>query len=1213
MMLIGELFERDPKRYIEPVVKVDEHNPTVVRIELEEYVVTDDIRKDFSDIIDRFIESRRSAPESVCGWISGFFGSGKSHFLKMLGYVLSNRPIRLESGVEVGAAIYFCEKNGIPGGAVVEREFRAKALFINVLNEYDISREPSLSRIIYRMLLREMGFSENFWVAEIERTLQARGLWNDFLKFVEKSEGRSWRDVRRMEILARSVLAQGLHKLDPKSFPTLELAERSIDDVKADFTLTPTFLAERLLQEAEALDKTVGRLVVLLDEVGLYVGTNSDRLTDLNALAEQITRVGKGKVWLLVTAQEALDEVVPKIEAYAGQFQKIRDRFQIKVSLTPENIDTVVKKRLLEKSPDVAKLKSLNDLYKAYSGSLATATLIKKPARDYHGLFTRLDQKDFVDSYPLMPYHVRLMQEVFGLLRSRGRASFELTGQERAVLKVAQALLLGVKGRPGLADQALGELATFDVVYDAIDEELKVVRSSEQAMIEKDIAELGERDGMRVDSVAKALFLLQQVSGWLPCTVENLVAVLYPRLGVDKAEVEGRVRVCLDALKQGNWVTEEEGKFRFLSDVERTLEQRIESQFIGEGDRRELTSVVLKGVLRDYKSYNHRGIRTFNVLLTGDDEEMTSKGHLKLCFYSPLRSASQKGLKESATLKSLANTDTVYWICRADPRFEGALERAKSIEKALKEHELKASSGEETKTLDKYRHELDTLQNDNLPKFLVDAATLGTILYQGQETSLDGKRSLQEVFNEQMKDLVEELFTEFSHAAFMVEKDEHIGSILAWEGGRLPKIYSDLQLVDDQGNILIDRPVVARVLTEVRNRVAEGKNTGAELVEHFDYRPYGWDPRIVRLTLATLFKNGSIIVNLAGKEYLSPSEIVSHEAFTNARLFNKARFLPGEEVTPEQRNLASQLVSSVFAERGGNTIEEIDVVLSSAVASRLDQCKRLCTVASTMNLPLAGQLEALLKALNEISDATTRSRRILNFIDEKKQATFKDQVPLLARLVKFEADGHLTTYRRIHRFALEMAPHLSDVVKDEKLAGQLQRLTQGLDAKDFMDRWSSIISDYESLKGKYTEVYRNYHSQRKEMLGKALEPLKEHAAIATLKDEEIKQVLSPLIDLQCDVDDPKAGDAPDFACSKCRSSLKDLSHHLEMIEGRKRSVGRKLDEIVARKKGAPVVVKGFSEEIDSFEKIPSVTSRLEDVSEKALKQGKRVAVDVKVR
>lgn len=133
------------------------------------------------------------------------------------------------------------------------------------------------------------------------------------------------------------------------------------------------------------------------------------------------------------------------------------------------------------------------------------------------------------------------------------------------------------------------------------------------------------------------------------------------------------------------------------------------------------------------------------------------------------------------------------------------------------------------------------------------------------------------------------------------------------------------------------------------------------------------------------------------------------------------------------------------------------------------------------------------------------------------------------------------------------------------------------------------------------------------MVQKAVESLKEHPVVAALGKDQTKRILSPLLDLQCDVEKPKAGDATDFVCDECRCSLRDLSHHLEMIEGRRRNASRKLDEILVKKKGVPVEVKGFSEEIDSAEKIPLVSGRLEEVSEKAVKQGKRVKVDVKVK
>jgi len=90
MVKLRDLFEKEPDREIESVVKVTVHTPEIVRVELEEYVPTEEIKKSFRRIIEGFIETRRGYTEEVCVWLSGFFGSGKSHFLKVLGYLLDH-------------------------------------------------------------------------------------------------------------------------------------------------------------------------------------------------------------------------------------------------------------------------------------------------------------------------------------------------------------------------------------------------------------------------------------------------------------------------------------------------------------------------------------------------------------------------------------------------------------------------------------------------------------------------------------------------------------------------------------------------------------------------------------------------------------------------------------------------------------------------------------------------------------------------------------------------------------------------------------------------------------------------------------------------------------------------------------------------------------------------------------------------------------------
>jgi hypothetical protein len=144
-MKIKSLFERDPSRRIAPVVKIDVHEEAVASSEVEEYVVTDQIRDALNNIVDQFIETRTGRSAEVCAWISGFFGSGKSHFLKMLGYTLTNKRIRLSSGVEMGVAEYFAQKHGIRGTAILAKELKTRGLFVYML-DFDRTKELDLSR-----------------------------------------------------------------------------------------------------------------------------------------------------------------------------------------------------------------------------------------------------------------------------------------------------------------------------------------------------------------------------------------------------------------------------------------------------------------------------------------------------------------------------------------------------------------------------------------------------------------------------------------------------------------------------------------------------------------------------------------------------------------------------------------------------------------------------------------------------------------------------------------------------------------------------------------------------------------------------------------------------------------------------------------------------------------------------------------------------------
>ncbi|NIO37313.1 hypothetical protein GTO27_06360, partial [Candidatus Bathyarchaeota archaeon] len=457
-----------------------------------------------------------------------------------------------------------------------------------------------------------------------------------------------------------------------------------------------------------------------------------------------------------------------------------------------------------------------------------------------------------------------------------------LTGRERAVLGVARATIMD------LLSNEVGELATFDMVYDAINEELKAVQSEYQALIQSEIRKLGKVKGMDVASVAKALFLLQQIGEWIPCSVSNVAAILYPKLGVDQKEQEEKVRGCLETLAKNKWVIEEEGKYRFLSAVERTFEQDVARQRIWDTDKGALTIEIAKGTLKMFRKYNYKKLRTFDVNLWIDGEEFSKTGHLKVKMYAPHWVNKYEDPVSKLYTKSLAEEDTVFWISGQNEKFDEKLKRVLAVERALDEKERSLPSPTELRELDRYRKEVELTRNDEIPSSLDSSMRNGTILHRGEALKLDGKTELKEIFNKHLKDLVEQLFIEFDHAAVRV-KDEEIASILTWSGGVLPSVYKELNLVDAQNNLTISAPVADRILREVKGRVEKGiECTGYALDQRFDAPPYGWDAKVLRLVLAALFKNGTIEVESLGKTYRLADETGSHDAFLSVRTFNKA-------------------------------------------------------------------------------------------------------------------------------------------------------------------------------------------------------------------------------------------------------------------------------------------------------------------------------------
>lgn len=1177
-MKIAELFAKDPCRRIEPIIRAGERDPEVLGHELEEYVVTEEIDRYLRDILGQFIESRPGRrPDGVCAWVSGWFGSGKSHFLKFLGAILADLPLRLPSGADVGATSYLCRKWNLPFEAHLG-ELKTRVVFVNLLG-YVSGETPGLSQIVYRGLMADSGYADEPWVAEMERVLARRGLYDRFREEVEAAAGIPWEEARTQPVVAAPSMAKALVAIDPDMWPSVEEAERHVDR-QGQITITPNWLAERLKEEAQSIDPETGRLVVLLDEVGLYIGDQQDRYLELKAIAENLARADiYGKVWLVVTSQEAPELKIQAVVARREELEWLRDRFPLKFALTPENIETVVRERLLKKTEE-----GKSTVRAAATGAIGALSLgaTITGARRNREIFEPPEPDRLVETYPFLPYQVRLTTEILGQLRGRDAGAEGLTGRERAILAVAQSAVCG----SGLAGSEVGPLVTFEHLFDAIVGDTRAVPSAHEAEI-RELAALGSRDGVSVQAVAKALYLLQRVPEWVPATAENLAALLYPSLDARAEDILTGVRAALAELVARHYVGEREGVFRFLLPTERTFEEDVERarRNLTAAQRRRLGLEVLREILADLTKHRFQGgTRVFDVRLEVDGEVLNPKGHLSLLVRSPLATEAEDA-DEIERTQSPGARDTVWWLTEPSAELVSLVDRVLAMEAVLGRPEAGGPEGAEFRR--EREREKETLRHTTLPSRLREALAQGAIVAVGTRRVLrpeDWERSVRAALEER----AEEIFFDFAAGAASV-RDEDVGRILSWRGGALPECYRALGVVED-GTIREDSPLLSRVLAELKRRAhAHEPLRGPDVVDHFDRPPYGWDERVVRLALAALFRHGSIEVRTPQGTFRSPSDPAAQRALTNRAAFREASFHPAQVLTDEQRREARDLVAEWFGAIR-ETPEEIDAALREGLARSEREAGRLSTRLADFRLGGAEVLRGLAARAREVLELATPTSRLLAVLEGATRAEMGTALSLLARVGEWEAGGGFEQAGEIRTF-LAAAAGIDP--------GSAERLHAMLGSDDVPAVWPELYQAYQDALAAYEAAYLEAHAAIVERVPTLAAGLEERPGSGDAGED-----VARLRALGCEEDDPEVRAAP-FRCPVCRRSLPDLQRDL-FVAGELRS------QILRRMQAARVGGRTEGGRLEPFqakatltrsEEMAPLTAGLEAYAEEALKDG----------
>jgi len=542
-MQIRELFVSDVTRNIAPVVYFHEQAPAKLADEVSEYIITggwpashpnhrrvpDGIHEQYVRLLNAIAAEldRDGGPDLPSAWISGFYGSGKSSFAKLLGLALDG--VSLPDGTALAEA--WLRRDTSPRASELRdawRRLRQKVDPIAVVFDVGgIARDNEhIHSVAVRQVQRRLGYcSTEPLVADFELRLERDGAWADFESTAARVLGRPWAEVK----------GNALAEEDFSHVMSAQFPDRYSDPMSWFTSRGGTHARSESPEEAVAAIGDMLRfrrpgatLFMVVDEVSQYVLSSKDRTDRLRAFATALGAGLHGKAWLLALGQQKLDE-----EADDSFLVWAKDRFppKLRVHLAATNIRDVVHKRLLQKTPEAER--QLLGLFEAHRPDLKLFA---------YGC-DAITPDEFVEVYPMLPGHIDLLLQITSALRTR---SARAQGDDQAIRGLLQ--LLGELFRDQkLAEMPVGALVTLDRIYEV---QHTALDSDVQASMARILGQCADDASGLMVRVAKAVALLELIQDTMPTDSKLVAQCLYDR--VDRGNQVSEVTEALEELRRRN-------------------------------------------------------------------------------------------------------------------------------------------------------------------------------------------------------------------------------------------------------------------------------------------------------------------------------------------------------------------------------------------------------------------------------------------------------------------------------------------------------------------------------------------------------------------------------------------------------------------------------------------------------------------------------------
>lgn len=899
-MKIQDMFLKPITRDIKGVIKVGQSDDENVYQELEEYVVTTDLEKYMSRFFDAYNRSLSGNTDKMGVWISGFFGSGKSHFLKILSYILKNKEVPDENGVMHSASSFFTDgvkvennqlKDKIADIAAGSGDIDVILFNIDSKSTTDSKMNKDAIKDVFMKVFNDyLGYCGSIpFLADFERKLDMDGQFDAFKKKFAEINGASWEESREDYYFIQEEIIQAVTELGIMSESE---ARNWADHAQDSYSLSIDKFADYVKKYCAKKGKN-HHVLFLVDEIGQYIADDSKLMLNLQTVTEDLGTACGGKAWIIVTSQQDIDSIT---KTMGEDFSKIQGRFDTRIALSSANVDEVIRKRILKKDDSAAPV--LANLYGEYESSIKNIVTFSEGTPN---MPLYASEEDFIDVYPFIPYQFILLGNVLTSIRQFSSSGKHLADGERSMLALFK------EAAAKYAGEREGILVPFNAFYSALDDfidhthRIVITQASRNTRLDNFDVEL-----------LKVLFMTKHVNNFKR-DIENLTTLMISKVDEDRLVLAKQVEKSLRVLCDEMYVQKNGDEYTFLTNEEQEAENKIRSYNIDPTDTvNYIAQVAFEEVIvfpNNKYRYDNRYQFSFNQMI--DDRYYRNNSSHKI----GLRIlTAYSGKEDPLALGMLSYTEKCVVIRMSDDyAYLSETEGMKKIESFLNDPSSANLSDFEVISANKRKER--SAKATRISEYVRFALETADIYVNGEKIvtkSKDVTARIAEAFEKLIG-------AEYHKLKDMESKPGQSDIMDALKMTKTQISMSDLGMTSSEPN--------HEALNEMIAAIRYAGNNAAQFsikqaLDKFMDPPYGYIEEDIQFLIATLYRKGQISLKMNSVIY-TPASTTPEDAFKyiTKREFREKVLLEIKEVAPQQHIKA---VKDVIREFFGRTVSTDD-------------------------------------------------------------------------------------------------------------------------------------------------------------------------------------------------------------------------------------------------------------------------------------------------